>query len=132
MKHWIILPGRIFYSLIFILESLHHFSAKTIAFAASHGVWMAPALVPLSGVLAFLGGISILLGYKARWGALMLIVFLIPVTIIMHNFWTVSDPFAHEIQVIMFLKNLSMLGGAFEIFYYGAGPLSLDNLIERA
>ncbi len=128
MKHWVILPGRIFYSLIFIVASFNHFSTKTVAYAASHGVPMASLLVPLSGVLALLGGISILLGYKARWGAGMLIVFLIPVTIVMHNFWTVSDPFGHEIEITMFLKNLSMLGGALEVLYYGAGPLSLDSL----
>lgn len=129
MKHWVVLPGRIFYSLIFIVASFNHFSANTVAYAASHGVPMASVFVPLSGVLAFLGGASILLGYQARWGAGMLIIFLIPVTIMMHNFWTVSDPFGHEIQVTMFLKNLSMLGGAFEVFYYGAGPLSLDSLL---
>ncbi|MBF0595236.1 MAG: DoxX family protein, partial [Candidatus Omnitrophica bacterium] len=72
MKHWVILPGRIFYSLIFIVASFNHFSTKTVAYAASHGVPMASLLVPLSGVLALLGGISILLGYKARWGAGML------------------------------------------------------------
>jgi len=132
MKPWVILPGRVFYSLIFIVASLNHFSRTTIAFASSHNVPMASVLVPLSGVLAFAGGVSILLGYKARWGAGMLIVFLIPVTAMMHNFWTVADPFAHEIQVTMFLKNLSMLGGAIELLYYGAGPLSLDNLCGLA
>ena len=44
----------------------------------------------------------------------------------MHNFWAVKDPMMAQMQMIMFLKNLSMLGGAFLISQFGAGPWSLD------
>jgi putative oxidoreductase len=84
---------------------------------------MASALVPLSGILILLGGLSIMLGYHARIGALFIILFLVPVTLIMHNFWAVSDPAQVQIQQAMFMKNL---GGALLIFNFGAGPVSFD------
>jgi putative oxidoreductase len=44
----------------------------------------------------------------------------------MHKFWTVSDPMMAQIQMVMFMKNVSMLGGALLISHFGAGPISLD------
>jgi putative oxidoreductase len=50
----------------------------------------------------------------------------VPVTFMMHKFWTVQDPMMAQIQMIMFMKNISMLGGALLISQFGAGPFSLD------
>jgi putative oxidoreductase len=82
--------------------------------------------VPVSGLLAIIGALSILLGYRAKVGAWLIALFLIPVTLMMHKFWTVSDPMMAQIQMIMFMKNTAMLGGALLISQFGAGPLSLD------
>jgi hypothetical protein len=49
----------------------------------------------------------------------------------MHNFWSVSDPMTHQIETAMFMKNVTMLGGALVISYFGAGPLSLDALLSQ-
>lgn len=57
----------------------------------------------------------------------MIALFLVGVTPMLHNFWAVSDPMAHQIQMVMFFKNLSMLGGALLITQFGAGPWSVDN-----
>src|SRR6516162_10056195 len=65
-KSVVVLLGRIFFSLIFVLAGPNHFSKQTIAFAASQGVPLASIAVPLSGVIAILGGLSILLGYRAK------------------------------------------------------------------
>jgi putative oxidoreductase len=73
-----------------------------------------------------LGAISIILGYHAKVGAWLIVVFLVPVTLYMHRFWSVTDPMMHGLQLAMFMKNLSMLGGALMIAHFGAGPLSLD------
>jgi len=123
--------GRALFALIFILSAFTHFSAQTIGYAASNGVPAANVLVPFAGILALVGGVSVLLGFKARWGALLLIVFLVPVTLMMHNFWAVADPMMHRMQMVMFLKNVSMLGGALVLFYYGAGPISIDERAPR-
>lgn len=123
---YLVVIGRFLFALIFVLSTPGHFTKATIGFAAAHGVPMASIMVPLSGLLALAGGLSIMLGYKTRWGALALIVFLVPVTLAMHNFWAVADPGAAMMQRIMFEKNVSMLGGTLLIAYFGAGPLSLD------
>ena len=124
---FIVLLGRLLFALIFIMAAPGHFTKGTIGYADSHGVPMAWILVPISGILALAGGLSILLGYRARWGALLIILFLVPVTIMMHNFWAVQDPMAAQMQRANFMKNLSMMGGALLIIHFGAGPLSLDS-----
>ena len=118
--------GRVLYSLIFLMASLGHFSQATINYAAAQGVPLATVAVPLSGILAFLGGLSVALGYKAKWGAGLLALFLIPVTVMLHNFWAMQDPATAQMHQAMFLKNISMLGGALLIFNFGSGPFSLD------
>ena len=77
-----------------------------------------------------MGGLSVALGYKARYGAWLLVLFLVPVTIMLHNFWAVTDPMMSRMQQVMFMKNLTMIGGALLISYFGAGPLSLDTFIN--
>jgi putative oxidoreductase len=122
----VVLLGRIFFVLIFLLSGPNHFASQTIAYAASQGVPMASIAVPFSGVLALLGGLSVAIGYRARVGAWLIALFLVLVTPLMHKFWTVSDPMMHMMQFIMFMKNLSMLGAALLISQLGAGPWSLD------
>jgi putative oxidoreductase len=119
------LVGRFLFALIFLMSGFTHFSGQTIAFAASQGVPMASVLVPLSGVIAFLGGLSILLGYRARLGAWLIVLFLVGVTP-MHKFWGITDPMMQQMQMVMFMKNLAMLGGALLITQLGSGPWSLD------
>lgn len=120
------LAGRVLFSLIFLLAGPNHFAKQTIAFAASQGVPLASVAVPLSGVIAVVGALSILLGYRTKIGAWLIVLFLVPVTFSMHKFWGVTDPMTAQIQMIMFMKNISMLGGALLISQFGAGPLSLD------
>ncbi len=67
-----------------------------------------------------------LLGYRARLGAWLLVLFLVPVTAMIHNFWAVKDPMMAQMQLGFFMANLSRLGGALLIAYFGAGPFSLD------
>jgi putative oxidoreductase len=125
------LVGRILYSLIFLAAVPNHFKSETIAYAAASGVPLASLAVPASGILALLGALSIAFGYKARWGALALVAFLVPVTVMMHNFWSVDDPMMHQMQMVMFMKNVSLIGGALMFVVNGAGALSLDARLER-
>lgn len=125
-SHLMVFVGRGLFSLIFLLSSFNHFSQAMIDYAAQQNVPWPQFLVPLSGVIALVGSLSILLGFQARIGALLIVLFLIPVTLMMHNFWAMSDPAQVELQRVMFMKNISMLGGAILIFYFGAGPMSFD------
>jgi len=118
--------GLFLFALIFLMAGANHFNKQTIGYAASQGVPFAAIAVPLSGVLAIAGGLSILLGYRAKLGAWLIVLFLVPVSLMMHKFWTVTDPMIAQIQMILFMKNVSMLGGALLVSQFGAGPFSLD------
>ncbi|HVR24710.1 MAG TPA: DoxX family protein [Candidatus Polarisedimenticolia bacterium] len=67
-----------------------------------------------------------LLGYRARIRAWLIVMFLVGVTPMMHSFWTVTDPMMYQMQMVMFMKNGSMFGGALVISQLGSGPWSLD------
>ena len=121
----IVFLGRLLFALIFLMSGPMHFSSQTIAYAASQGVPLASIAVPFSGLLALVGGLSIVFGYHARIGAWLIAVFLVGVTPL-HNFWAVTDPMMHQMQIVMFMKNVAMLGGALLISQLGTGPWSLD------
>jgi putative oxidoreductase len=122
----IVLLGRFLFVLIFLMSAPRNFMSSTIAYAASHGVPMASIAVPFSGLLAILGGLMVLLGFRAKIGAWLLVLFLVGVTPMMHNFWAVTDPMMRQLQFISFMKNVSMCGAALVITQLGAGPWTLD------
>jgi putative oxidoreductase len=122
----VVLLGRLFFAAIFLTAGPNHFREQTIGYAASQGVPLASIAVPVSGLLAIVGGLSILLGYRAKIGAWLVALFLVPVTLMMHKFWAASDPMMAQIQMVMFMKNVAMLGGALLISQFGAGPWSFD------
>lgn len=124
---WIVPIARFFFSLIFILAGFNHFSSGSVSYAANAGIPIPDILVPISGLLAIVGGLSVLLGIHARMGAAVLLVFLIPVTFLMHNFWAFSDPQMAQMQMTHFLKNLALIGGALMVLFYGSGPISFDH-----
>lgn len=118
--------GRVLFALIFAASVVGHFSSAQISEAAAHGVPLATLLVPLAGLIALVGGVSVMLGYRARFGALLLLVFLVPVTLVMHKFWGLADPQMAMLQKIQFMKNTSLIGACLLIMYHGSGPYSLD------
>jgi putative oxidoreductase len=118
--------GRVLFAVIFVASVVGHFSSAEISEAAAHGVPLATILVPLAGLLALVGGVSVMLGYRARFGALLLLVFLVPVTLVMHKFWGLADPQMAMLQKINFMKNTSLVGACLLVMYHGSGPYSLD------
>ena len=123
------LVGRILLSLIFLMAVY----GKITDFGGTQG-YMASRGMPATALLAFLaiiielgGGLSVVLGYKARLGAFALFVFLIPATLIFHT--TLGGEFAPEqawVQPYMVMKNLAIMGGLLVVAAHGAGPLSMD------
>jgi putative oxidoreductase len=111
---YLFLLGRVLFGGFFLVNSYRHFtkvSAMT-PYAASKGV-PAPQLAVLgSGVLLALGGLSILLGVRPKWGIFSLALFLIPVSFTMHNYWADKDPQMRQNNEIQFHKNLALLGAA--------------------
>jgi putative oxidoreductase len=97
--------------------------SATAAFAGSKGV--PTVLLAAATAIEILGAISVLTGWKARWGAAALVAFLVPVTLVFHNFWAYQGAEA-QLQTIQFLKNIGIGGGLLAIFAAGPGALSVD------
>lgn len=108
------LIGRILFGLFHILFGLNHFTklSAMAAYAGSKGVPFPVLAVLLTGFLLLIGGLFILLGIYPRFGILALVIFYIPVTLIMHNFWAANDPMAKTMDMISFFKNMIILGSS--------------------
>jgi putative oxidoreductase len=126
-QNTLVLIGRVLLSLIFVLSGFDKLTgwSDTGAYMASKGMPFVPFFLGAAIVLELGGGLSVALGYRARLGAFALAVFVVPTTLIFHDFWTLADP-ERQLQTIMFLKNLSMLGGLLLVAAYGPGRFSLD------
>jgi putative oxidoreductase len=121
------LTGRILLSLIFLLSGFNKIVgfAGTAGWMASKGLPMAEVLVAITIVIEIGASLMIITGFKARLGATALLLWMIPVTFIFHNFWAVPAA-DQQIQQIMFMKNLGLMGGMLYIMAFGSGPMSVD------
>jgi uncharacterized membrane protein YphA (DoxX/SURF4 family) len=114
------LIGRILFALVFLLSgsTVHLLQARQgIAYARVNRVPAPEVLVPLSGLIAVLGALSVMLGIWADLGALLLAGFLLPVAFFMHAFWRETDEQAKANQMAHFMKNMAIAGGALVLFY---------------
>jgi putative oxidoreductase len=82
----------------------------------------------LAGAIVFLiaGSLSVILGFKTRIGAGLLLVFLVLATYFFHDFWTLEDAQAQQAQMIQFMKNLALMGTMLFLMANGPGQMSLD------
>jgi len=114
------LIGRILLATLFIASGLGKIAgyAATAGYMASQGV--PGALLPLVIATELGGGLAIVLGWKTRVIAFLLAGFTLLTAVIFHN------NFADQIQMIMFLKNVSIAGAFLMLVANGAGPYSLD------
>jgi putative oxidoreductase len=125
------LVARILLAAIFIsagFSKVMGFDGVT-AYIASKGLPVPMILAGLTIVLEILGGLAIVIGYKARIAGLLLGLFTLLAALIFHNFWA-FPPEQVYLQNIMFMKNLSMAGGLFLLTVFGAGGYSIDALCE--
>ena len=117
--------GRLLLSMIFIFSGF----TKITGYAATQGYMEAMGvpgmLLPLVIAVELLGGIAILLGFKARLVAILMAGFSIVSALLFHQFWI------DESQMNPFMKNIAMAGGFLMIFAHGAGAYSIDNSNTR-
>jgi len=137
------LLGRVMLVAIFLMSAvgnkIPNFNGVA-GYMASEGV-PAPQVL-LAGAIVFLiaGSLSLILGFKARVGATLLLIFLVLATYFFHDFWTqpadamwvlstnsqVKMP-VQQMEMISFLKNLALMGAMVFLMANGTGPMSLDN-----
>ena len=121
------LVARILLAAIFISAGLSKLGGfdGTVGYIASKGLPLPGLIAVLTIAVEVLGGIAIVIGYKARVAGLLLAIFTLLAGFIFHNFWAVPADQAY-VQNIMFMKNLSMAGGLLLLTVFGAGGYSLD------
>lgn len=122
------LGGRILLALIFVISGYGKIGGfeGTVGYIASKGLPL-PQLAAAGAIaVELVGGVLLVAGWQARWAATALFLFLIPTTLIFHNFWAV-DAAQVQNQTIHFMKNLCIMGGMLYVMAFGAGPLSVDN-----
>lgn len=119
--------GRICIAAIFILAGIGKFMDfdGTATYMASKGMTMIPLFLFGAATIEILGGLSLVLGYKTRLGAAILLLFLIPTTYIFHDFWNLEGA-ERTSQQIEFLKNLAIFGGLLYVIAVGAGRCACD------
>ena len=104
--------GQILFGAYWINAGYCHLknSAMLSGYAASKKVPAPKVAVIGSGILLVLSGIGILLGFQVTYSLISIVIFIIPTTIMMHNFWNDTDPGAKMGNQINFFKNVALLG----------------------
>lgn len=121
------LLGRILLAIIFLMSGIGKIGgfAGTAGYMASKGLPMVEVLLAITIAIEIGAALMLILGWKARLGAAALFLWMIPVTFMFHNFWAVP-PADQQMQTIMFMKNLGLMGGMLYIMTFGSGPISID------
>jgi len=123
----LLLIGRVAISLIFFVAAYYKITHwdPTLKDMAAKGIGQTSIFLFLTCIIEFFGGISLILGFMTRWGATLLALLLIPVTLLFHNFWSFSGTDTN-MQLIMFLKNVAIFGGLLFVAVTGPGQLAFD------
>jgi uncharacterized membrane protein YphA (DoxX/SURF4 family) len=126
------LLGRVLLALIFVASGLVKAfdAARAAESMTTKGLPMASVLLWVAIACELVGALSLVLGFRARAGAALLLIFLVPTTLIYHNFWSLAGG-ERILQMLQFLKNAGIMGGLLLVCAYGAGPMSLDARSRR-
>ena len=121
------LVGRLLISQIFLFSGVTKIAmySHIVGFAAAKGIPMPGIAIALAAATEILGGLAILVGFQTRAAAWLLFLYLIPATLIFHNFWALSGA-EHQEQFMNFIKNLTIMGGLLILAASGAGGFSVD------
>ena len=120
------LVGRILMGIIFLKSGIGKIGgfAGTAGYMASKGLPMVEVLLVITIIIEIGASVMLIVGWKARLGAAALFLWMIPVTLLFHNFWAVPAD-QQYVQSIMFFKNLAMMGGMLYVMAFGSGPCSV-------
>jgi putative oxidoreductase len=119
--------ARILLALMFVASGISKFTGLggTADYIGSVGL-PAPQLLAFgAAALEVVAGVLLIIGWQARWAALALAVFTLLASVLFHNFWAMPADKAF-MQQLMFMKNMSVIGGLLFVFAFGAGSVSLD------
>jgi putative oxidoreductase len=128
VQNFAALGGRVLLAAIFLISGLNKLSdfSGTAAFMSGSGLPAAKFLLVLTILIEIAGSLMIVLGLYTRHVALILFLFMIPVTAVFHNPWAAGDPAQAQQQMIHFLKNLAIMGGLLHLSAFGPGYFSIE------
>ncbi len=111
------LIGRILFSLVFLGSGFGHLAQADASaqYASAKKVPNAKLMVQLTGVLMILGAVAVILGILMDLAALLIAILVVIYAVMMHRFWEESDPQTQQVEMAMFMKNISIAGGALVI-----------------
>ena len=127
LQPWGLLAGRVLLAYMFLVEGYSkatNFSGVA-KYMASKGLPLVEPLLVASMLLEIVGGLMLVVGWKARWAAGAIFLFILAANLIFHAYWAVPENQAF-MQHILFNKNLAVMGGMLVIACAGPGRLSLD------
>jgi putative oxidoreductase len=134
MINSLLLLGRLLFGGFFLFSGIGHFNQVGMysGYAASQGVPSAEIAVIGTGALLVLGGLSVILGFAPRLGLALLVLFLVPVSFVMHPFWNMADAQARSMEMVNFMKNMALTGAALGMMAIPVPwPVAVDALIRR-
>jgi putative oxidoreductase len=139
-QNLVVLLARIVLSPLFIFAAVNHLlhwggmikfmTGKLESEFGSASPIVVQAMLAGATVFLLLGGLSVLLGFRARWGAVLLVVFLIPAALIFHDFWN-YDGQIRQLQMANFMKNITIAGGLLMVLAVGPGRWSVDERRQK-
>ncbi len=124
--------GRALLATIFVWSGLAKFmdSASTMEYMRAAGLPGVPFFLVLAAFVEVVAGLMLFTGTLTRVAALVLFLYLIPVTLVMHPFWALSGA-ERAMQQTSFLKNLAIMGGLLAVASLGAIRYTVDSRIRR-
>ena len=133
MKDVIDLIGRILIGIIFIYEavdSIIYFN-KTKMTMTEYGLTFQQDILLIAAIFLLLfGGTLVLIGYRTTFGAVMILLYWLPVTFIVHSFW--NDPESvRRLEAILFMKNIAITGGLLLVMVSTKGRYSVKTLLAN-
>ena len=112
------LLGRLIFGGFFLYNGANHYLMKAtlVQFSAAKGVPMPEVAVVVAGVLLLIGGFCVLTGIEPYVGLSCIGLFLVCVTPVIHNFWTLTNPMDRMNEMGHFLSNVALFGGTLMMF----------------
>jgi putative oxidoreductase len=126
------LAGRILISVMFLISGFFKVGgyAQIVAYATAVHLPAPGVAIALAAAVELACGLAILAGFKTRFAAWLLFLYLIPVTYFFHNFWAVQGQ-EQQTQMVNFLKNAAIMGGLLVLAVHGAGAYSADRALAK-
>jgi len=126
------LAGRILIAVIFLISGFFKVGgyAQIVAYATAVHLPAPGVAIAIAAAVELGCGLAILAGFRTRFAAWLLFLYLLPVTYFFHNFWAVQGQ-EQQMQMINFLKNVAIMGGLLVLSVNGAGAYSVDGKFAK-